>query len=99
MAAQSHYLSVPLAKWGKNTSAHWAINPGRRAVVFVHGFGGQSISTWTDFSGLLHQQSACSGDDIIFYGYDGLYAQAEFSATHLFHFLQRLFNDPLSMKQ
>ena len=97
MAEQSHFLSFSLAEWGKNTSAHWAVSPARRALVFVHGFGGKSISTWSDFSGLLHEQPACSGDDIIFFGYDGLYAQAEFSATLLFRFLDRLFGDPLSI--
>jgi pimeloyl-ACP methyl ester carboxylesterase len=99
MTTQSHYIPVELRSYGKKTIAHWAINPTGKAIIFVHGFGGKSIATWTHFSSMLRLESDCSGHDIIFLGYEGLYAQAEFSATFLYSFLNLLFTSPLSIIQ
>src|SRR5262245_20114048 len=91
--AQTHYSSRPLP-WGDESSVRWAIKPAARAVVFVHGFGGQAEATWDEFSTLLPLQPQCDGRDLLFYGYDSLTKQAPVSAAQFLEFLQPLATDP-----
>jgi pimeloyl-ACP methyl ester carboxylesterase len=90
---QTHYSSRPLP-WGDESSVRWAIQPVGRAVVFVHGFGGQAEATWDEFSTLLPLQPQCAGRDLLFYGYDSLTKQAPVSAAQFLEFLQALATDP-----
>jgi pimeloyl-ACP methyl ester carboxylesterase len=97
MNRQAHHIPLELPDQGKKTIAHWAFRPAGKVVIFVHGFGGHSVTSWISFSTLLREKAECAGHDIIFWGYDGLYAQAEFSATLLHSFLRSLLADPLSI--
>lgn len=96
MTRQNHIISGQI-KLGKKTYAHsyWSLNPSGHAIVFVHGFGGSATGTWNEFGLLLPQHEKCAGCDLLFYGYDGLYAQASLSAGLLETFLDTLFHDPL----
>jgi pimeloyl-ACP methyl ester carboxylesterase len=90
---QTHYSSRKLT-WGDEGGVRWAIEPVHRAIVFVHGFGGQAESTWDEFSTLLPLQPQCIGRDLLFYGYDSLTKQAPVSAAQFLEFLQALATDP-----
>ncbi len=88
---QTHYLPVML----KSDKEGWAIlscNPAGKAVVFVHGFAGSSVDTWRHFHSLLPAKR--KGDDLLFFGYDGIYASVEASAYELRKFLEMLFRHP-----
>jgi pimeloyl-ACP methyl ester carboxylesterase len=97
MSKQTHYLPCVLPAVGSSTTAQWAVKPGGKAVIFVHGFNGKSLGSWVDFPRLLPREAKCEEYDVIFYGYDGLYTQATTSAVLLSDFLDQLFADPLSV--
>lgn len=91
--SQTHYTSRALP-WGRESSVRWATNPAGRAVVFVHGFGGEAQGTWDQFPALLPLQPQCDGRDLFFYGYDSLVQQATVSAAEFLTFLQELGTRP-----
>lgn len=93
--AQTHY-TVRKLPWGSESIVRWATEPVGRAVVFVHGFGGEALGTWDQFATLLPLQPQAAGRDLFFYGYDSLVAQAPVSAAELRDFLQTLWTDPVA---
>lgn len=62
----------------------------RKAILFIHGFSGDAIKTWSDFHELLPGCPKCTGRDLFFYGYDGLRAEMNASASLFRAFLDRL---------
>ncbi len=94
---QTHYFSRDLPQRGRGTRAYWAIHPARKAIVFVHGFRGSAVGTWTQFPDLLPGQTACSGCDLVFYGYDSLYRRAYVNAAMLLAFLNDLMSHPAEL--
>jgi pimeloyl-ACP methyl ester carboxylesterase len=68
-----------------------ARNPNGKAILFVHGYGGNAVKTWTRFESLLPSDKQCAGSDLIFYGYDGLWADSVASASIFGEFLESLF--------
>jgi pimeloyl-ACP methyl ester carboxylesterase len=75
----------------KDVQVLFAVKSDRKAVLFIHGFTGDAINTWSDFHLLLPECSKCSGRDLFFYGYDGLRADMNSSASIFRGFLDRLF--------
>jgi hypothetical protein len=75
----------------KDVQALFAAQPDRKAVLFIHGFSGDAITTWSNFHELLQECPKCSGRDLFFYGYDGLRAEMNASASIFRGFLDRLF--------
>ncbi len=71
----------------------FAVQPSRKALLFIHGFNGNAIKTWSDFHELLPECSTCSGHDVFFYGYDGLRAEMNASAATFRVFLNRIFEE------
>lgn len=94
---QQHFTPRDIAHHGKGTRAYWAVTPLRKAVVFVHGFGGDPIDTWEDFHSLLRSHSSSSGVDLIYYGYDALYTRSRISAVDLKNFLVSLLEQPATL--
>ena len=91
---QGHHLPETLGDaFGKGTTAQWAANPEGKAIIFVHGFQGEALDTWTDFPTLLTSDARLAGVDLLFYGYDGLYTQAGSSSLLFLQFLEQLFTD------
>jgi pimeloyl-ACP methyl ester carboxylesterase len=78
----------------KAVQALFSIRPTGQAVLFIHGFSGDPIKTWSDFHVLLPAAQHCKGRDLFFYGYDGLRANMTSSAALLREFLDRLFEQP-----
>ena len=90
---QHHYHPRELP-WGRRTSAFWAFVPNGQLVVFVHGFGGASTGTWTEFPILLSSSPKARRCDAIFYGYDGLKTRAVISALELVDALTAIASNP-----
>lgn len=74
----------------KDVQALFAVQPDRKAVLFIHGFSGDAIKTWSDFHQLLPECPKCIGRDLFFYGYDGLRSDMNASAAIFRSFLNRL---------
>ena len=97
----SHYLARSLSLGPdydkKGTSAIWARNPNGKAVVFIHGYGGDALTTWNEFNKHLPESPGFEQYDFIFYGHDGLYTTTTASATLFCEFLNQLFTQPLTI--
>lgn len=93
---QTHYTPRPLPAHGKDSVVRWATDPVGRAVVFVHGFGGEAQGTWDQFASLLPHQPQARGRDLFFFGYDSLAQQAPISAAEFRDFLVDLWTDPVT---
>jgi pimeloyl-ACP methyl ester carboxylesterase len=86
VAMQTHMLPVSLP-WGKNGRAYWSLEPTGDVVVFVHGFNGAAVETWSDFDSMLPDNVH---HDVVFYGYDSLRLRATVAAAQLREFLSVL---------
>lgn len=75
----------------KDVQVLFAVQPNRKALLFIHGFSGDAIKTWSDFHELLPNRPQCTCRDMFFYGYDGLRAEMQASASIFRAFLDRLF--------
>jgi pimeloyl-ACP methyl ester carboxylesterase len=91
---QTHFLprrSIPIFR---QAYAIWSRTPVKRVLVFVHGFRGHAVETWTKFDELLPQEPGCVGLDYIFYGYDAFRSELLAIAGEFRGFLIRLLADP-----
>ena len=77
----------------KDVQVLFALKPNRKAVLFIHGFSGDAIKTWSDFHELLPVCPNGQCRDLFFYGYDGLRADMTASAALFRTFLDRLFSN------
>lgn len=95
---QTHALcEVELPVWWKDGSKSrglWSLRPSGDLVVFVHGFTGHAVTTWSRFNVLLRGCPEAAGSDLVFFGYDGLRTRATVSAGHLLKFMRQLHNEP-----
>jgi pimeloyl-ACP methyl ester carboxylesterase len=69
----------------------------RRTVVFIHGYGGDPIGTWSDFHELLPMEPRAADCDLIFYDYDGLRADLMASAEIFRDFLDHICTRPSTL--
>lgn len=93
---QTHLALRPLTgtqRPDKDVHVLFATKPNRKAIVFVHGFSGHAINTWSDFHVLLPECPKCGYYDMYFYGYDGLRAEMNASAAIFCTFLDRMFRE------
>jgi pimeloyl-ACP methyl ester carboxylesterase len=90
---QTHYalrsLSRPV-KPDRDVDVLFSIAPDGRALLFIHGFSGDAVKTWSEFDALLQTCPAFAARDIFFYGYDGLRAEMNASASIFRDFLDRM---------
>ncbi|EJL62761.1 esterase/lipase family protein [Flavobacterium sp. CF136] len=86
--AINHTTSIEI-KYGVNTQGYFSYEEPEILIVFVHGFGGNSLGTWNNFSSILLFDDQFKKSDIIFYGYDTFNGQAGDHAAELYHFLKR----------
>lgn len=85
---ENHEL-VHLNEWGESIG-FFSLQSPRILIIFVHGFGGQSVDTWADFKIILRNHSLFTDSDIIFYGYDSKFIQATTNASLLRTFLEEI---------
>ncbi|HKA21136.1 MAG TPA: alpha/beta fold hydrolase [Blastocatellia bacterium] len=68
------------------------------AIVFVHGYGGDSIKTWLEFQFLIDSLADeypwYSGCDLFFYKYDGISSHIPASADSFLAFIRDIFPIP-----
>jgi pimeloyl-ACP methyl ester carboxylesterase len=81
-ASQTHSLAA-VCGIDRSCRAYWSLNPARKLLFFVHGFGGGAISTWRKFPELILGDDQWSGWDLFFYGYDSRRIRAGTSAQIL----------------
>lgn len=65
----------------------------KSAIVFVHGYGGSAIDTWSEFDQYVHQRDKFDGYDVYFYGYDGIRSDLSASASLFKDFLRSIQQD------
>jgi hypothetical protein len=65
-------------------------------IVFVHGYSGDSTSTWADFDRLSIGREEFRGYDLLFYEYDGLRAELKASGSLFYRFLCWIFSSPVA---
>lgn len=83
--------------WRKLSQAFWSIEPNGKVVIFVHGWTGDSLGTWTNHLNLW--PSELSGCDLVFYGYNSTASQADENAGFFREFLRDFLADPQYMIQ
>jgi pimeloyl-ACP methyl ester carboxylesterase len=84
----------PILRGRNPTHVIISVKPLGRAVVFIHGFGGHSLSTWSEFNNLLPLEREADGVDLFFYGYNSLRADVRASAGIFCQFLDGLMTNP-----
>jgi pimeloyl-ACP methyl ester carboxylesterase len=77
----------------KDVTVLFASEPNRKAILFIHGFSGDAITTWSYFPQMIPGTPAFAGHDLFFYGFDGLWAEMIASAAMFRDFLDRLFKN------
>jgi pimeloyl-ACP methyl ester carboxylesterase len=90
-AEQTHYALARLP-WGEKSRGYWSIQPTGTVIVFVHGFGGGPVTTWSQFENLL---PGAHHHDLVFFGYDGVRSRCGIPATQLREFLDELWSYPV----
>ena len=63
-------------------------------VVFVHGYGGDAVRTWSMFDVLLQDEMALQGADLVFYGYDARWSELIASTGIFYEFLTAVAEAP-----
>lgn len=81
--------------WKRESLAYWAKEPNGTLVLFIHGWTGRALDTWTDFIGLWPE--AHRRCDLLFYGYSSARPQIPSNAAALTGFLERFMKHPAAM--
>jgi pimeloyl-ACP methyl ester carboxylesterase len=81
----------------KDVTALFAVEPNRKAVLFIHGFSGDAVNTWSHFPQMIPATRSFAGHDLFFYGFDGLWADMISSAAMFRSFLDRMFKNVSKM--
>lgn len=98
-AHQTHHFPCTLQFGTHETWAYYSLRPKGTAVVFVHGFTGKALETWTEFDRLLRDEPKCAGIDLMFVGYESVSQDSTSSASLLRDILLTLSTKPQDLKQ
>jgi pimeloyl-ACP methyl ester carboxylesterase len=80
--------------YGKKSMLMLAKAPEQKLIVFVHGFGGSPLTTWSRFHTYLTTDAEMMGYDLFFYHYDSKKIQAFVSGINLDKILEEILDDP-----
>jgi hypothetical protein len=69
----------------------------RHLVIFVHGFNGAATGTWMQFPDRIMTNPIFAGSDVVYYGYDGVFQQAQDSGGQFYLFANQLIANPLAV--
>jgi hypothetical protein len=86
--ANHHTTSVEI-KYGSNSEGFFSFEEPETLVIFVHGFGGKALGTWSNFPLLTINDIAFKKCDIIYYGYDTFQGQAGDHSAELYAFIDK----------
>lgn len=97
----NHKIALKLKPEDKadQTWVMWAHHPVQKAVVFVHGYMGNAVSTWSQFEYLLPTRPKAKDYDIFFYGYNCHNSNTIAQGRFLCEFLRQLFSPPADRDQ
>lgn len=84
---------------GDTTRVLWARRPPRGAVIFVHGYRGYAIETWSRFDDLLPASPKAADYDLFFYGYNCFSSNTTAEGRLLCDFLTELELSPGALLQ
>jgi pimeloyl-ACP methyl ester carboxylesterase len=84
--ATNHTAQIAI-KHGVESQGFFSYENPKILLLFVHGFGGNALTTWNKFPSLLLVEDQFKNADIIFYGYDTFKGQAGEHAAELYHFI------------
>jgi pimeloyl-ACP methyl ester carboxylesterase len=59
--------TINVANWKSLSRFCWSFNPNGKLIIFVHGFGGDALATWSEF--VSQWPRTHSGWDLAFFGY------------------------------
>jgi len=76
--ASSHGLPRPL-KYEQGVTFQPSVAAPTAALIFIHGYGGDALSTWANFGALLPLREKCDKHDLFFYEYDGIESELKAS--------------------
>ena len=91
---ETHFLPARPIRTIQQSRAVWSRVPSKKAVVFVHGFRGNAIDTWSRFDELLPEEPKGVGFDFVFYGYDAFHSELIASVGDFREFLAKLLTCP-----
>lgn len=74
-------------KGGKNSLGFYSRSKPKKIFVFVHGFKGDALMTWTFFSSMMIEDPEFIDADILFYGYNSWNGQMRDQGSDLLEFL------------
>jgi pimeloyl-ACP methyl ester carboxylesterase len=96
----SHFFQAEdLPAHGVGTKVWWSQQPTGQAIVFVHGFGGSALTTWSSFPSMLRTDQKFTGWDLVFFGYDGQHTEMVSSASELEALLDTMDGSPTNLYQ
>ncbi|HVT94520.1 MAG TPA: hypothetical protein VHD76_16860 [Bryobacteraceae bacterium] len=72
-------------------------SPATKCVLFVHGFAGDALETWSGFDNRALKDAGFKNTDLIFFGYDGFRSNALASSGFLFDLMDELLTGPEAM--
>lgn len=85
----NHTTSIKI-NTGVNTQGFFSYLEPDNLILFVHGFGGDSLGTWNNFSSAMLFDNHFKTSDFVFYGYDTFEDQAGGHAANLYNFINLL---------
>src|ERR1039458_5574727 len=91
---QTHFTIRPLEAGPPGSYVLLAVEPSQHALVFIHGYYEDAVTTWSEFDALLQGTLSCCGTDVFFYGYDGLFSELMASSAIFTQFLTQLLTSP-----
>jgi pimeloyl-ACP methyl ester carboxylesterase len=94
MSRHFHYHSI---KAYSGSYVYLSENPQTNtALIFVHGWGGNSRDTWADFQSIFRLDSAPFWDltDLYFYDYESVNRHLEDNALQLAKFIEKIYPQP-----
>lgn len=96
--AQSHTVLSTFPN-GEASQVSYALRGATEAIVFVHGYRGSSLTTWTDFPHLINQITLLENLDCFFWGYDSVREHTESCADRFYKLLRALMTKPASARR
>lgn len=88
----NHYDPAPLPGDDRSQATLSKARPDS-LIIFVHGFRGEALETWTGFDQLAIADDAFKSSDLVFFGYDGYESNVLASSSFLYDLLNRLEED------
>lgn len=95
---QTHTFLTPFPI-GKHSQASYSLSGASHAIVFLHGYSGDAVKTWTAFPELASGYAPFEQFDLIFVGYDSIEESTESCSDRMRELLHSLLTKPASSRR